>query len=327
MNNRKSILAIGLIVTALFAAFVMMWMRRQGDQHSDVQASAGIIHDTESTSTHLPAFQSARSEKIRCSIEAANVPIHFWGKVIDESGVGVSGVHIGYLIQRAGRMDADDSIADDDSRESLVSSEDGLFSITNVRGTTLSMEDFTKVGYDVNINQQNTFSYFGTPKLFTPSQKEPHIFVMRSINQLLDVRKASQKIRMPWDGRAIHIDLDSCTVSPSGALVLTATRTELTGHFGWNLSLTIDGGDLKEAPTGVAFIAPVDGYVPKWQCGYEPNGKPWQFARDANVYYRQKGKFGRLKLQIYADAGPEDVSVFLETFVNMSGTRNTEGLP
>jgi hypothetical protein len=332
MNKRRLLVSVGLIILALVSAFVAMWKSLLHDQHSNAKVPEVINHRNELTKTRMPASPSTapssdRAEKTRDFIDAANVSIQFWGKVVDESGVGVSGVHIVYLIQRAGRMEANGLIVQDDVRGNLVSSEDGSFSITNARGTTLSMECFTKVGYEFSSNQHSVFGYFGTPEIHTPSHMKPHVFVMQSSKQPLDVKKTSQDVRLPWDGRPIRIDLDSCTVSPSGALIITATRTASTGHFGWGISLTIDGGDLQEAPAGSAFIAPVEGYLPDWQCGYAPNANPWRFGHDANVYYRQKGKFGRLKLQIYADAGPSDVSVHLEAFVNMSGTRSTEGRP
>ena len=148
--------------------------------------------------------------------------------------------------------------------------------------------------------------------------------MMRSNKKQNDVSSISQQLRLPWDGKAIRIDLESGNPSPSGKLVLTASRTASTGRFGWSFSLAIDGGELKEAEPGAALVAPENGYLAVWQFRYASDANPWRFSRDANVYYRLNSKFGRLKLQIYADASPTDVSIHFEKFVNNSGGRNTE---
>ena len=48
-------------------------------------------------------------------------------------------------------------------------------------------------------------------------------------------------------------------------------------------------------------------------------------STNANVFYHANGKYGRFSFLIYADAGPNDVSLYLESFVNDSGGRDTEG--
>ena len=328
---KKRPLLIGLVVSVVLAAFVAMWMRRNQNQiDSSPLSSKESVSKAASTKPSLliPATSQGsvdRAERTRALLNAGNVAISFWGKVIDEDGTGIPGVSIKYRIQRAGRLEADGTIAEDGLLASISSNADGSFSITNASGTTLSMVELTKEGYELSSNQNSVFGYYGTPALHTPKQQSPQVFMMRSNKKHNDVSSISQQLRLPWDGKGIRIDLDSGNPSPSGKLVLTASRTASTGRFGWSLTLAIDGGELTEAEPGTALVAPKNGYRPVWQCSYEPDANPWRFSRDANVYYRLNGKFGRLKLQIYADAGPNDVSLYFEQFVNNSGGRNTEG--
>lgn len=328
---RKRSLLIGLAVFVVAMAFVALWMRRSQNQidllppSSKESVSKAV---SPKPSFPIPAASQGsvdRAERTRELLDAGNVPITFWGKVIDEDKAGISGVIIKYRIQRAGRLEADGTIAEDGLLASISSNTDGSFSITNASGTTLSMIDFTKEGYELSANQNSVFGYYGTPVMHTPKQESPQVFVMRLNKTQNDVSSTSQQLRLPWDGKAIRIDLDSGNPSPSGKLLLTASRTASTGRFGWSLTLAIDGGELTEAEPGTALIAPEMGYRPVWQCRYEPDANPWRFSRDANVYYKLNGKFGRLKLQIYADAGPNDVSLYFEAFANNRGRRNTEG--
>jgi hypothetical protein len=324
---------IGLVVFVVVTPFVAMWMRRNQIQiDSSPLSSKESVSEAASTKPSLPPIPATsqgsvdRAERTRALLNAGNVAITFWGKVIDEDGAGIPGVIIKYRIQRAGRLEADGTIAEDGILASISSNADGSFSITNASGTTLSMVDLTKEGYEeLSSNQNKVFGYYGTPVLHMPKQQSPQVFMMRSNKKQNDVSSVSQQLRLPWDGKAIRIDLDSGNPSPSGKLVLTASRTASTGRFGWSLTLAIDGGELTEAEPGTALFAPENGYSPVWQCRYEPDANPWRFSRDANVYYRIHGKFGRLKLQIYADAGPNDVSLYIEQFVNNGGGRNTEG--
>lgn len=327
----KRHLQTSLFIFALIATFVALWMR-SGNNHSNSETTSAMETSAKAASSKTISSTPAtlqspfdRADRTLALLEAANVPITFWGKVVDEAGVGIPGVSIMYRIHRAGRLEANGAITEDGVKASLASSANGLFSIMNARGTTLSIEGFTKDGYELSANQHNVFGYSGTPALHTPNQQSPQIFMMRSNKTQIDVSSISRQIRMPWDGKALRIDLDSGNPSPSGKLVLTANRTALTGRFGWSLSIAIDGGEVREAEKGTAFIAPENGYLPIWQCRYAADANPWRFGHDANVYYRLNGKYGRIKVQIYADAGPNDVSLYLERFVNNSGARNTEG--
>lgn len=328
---KKRPLLIGLVVFVVVTAFMAMWMRRNQNQiNASPLSSTQSVSKAATTKPSLPIPATSqgsvdRAERTRALLSAGNVAIAFWGKVIDEDGAGIPGVIIKYSIQRAGRLEANGTIAEDGLKASISSNADGSFSITNASGTTLSMVDFTKEGYELSVNQNSVFGYYGTPVMHTPKQESPQVFVMRSNKTQNDVSSTSQQLRLPWDGKAIRIDLDSGSPSPSGKLLLTASRTASTGRFGWSLTLAIDGGELTEAEPGTALIAPEKGYRPVWQCRHEPDANTWRFSRDANVYYKLNGKFGRLKLQIYADAGPNDVSLYFENFVNNSGGRNTEG--
>ncbi len=261
-----------------------------------------------------------REAQKRLLIESANVPIKFWGKVVDQEGNPLGNVTVKYRVQRSAIF----SSSGNSIVGSVESSPDGLFSISNVRGATLEMEDFVRNGYRIMSNQQVNFGYSRTPEVYKPTANSPRIYIMETKYFPVSVTSVSQQLRLPWDGKPIRIDLDSGKPSPSGKLVLTASRTAATGRFGWILSLTVEGGELKEAESGAAFIAPEDGYHPTWECGYKAEDKPWRLGRDADVYYRINGKYGRLKLQIYAHAGPNDVSIHFERFVNSSGGRNTE---
>ena len=129
------------------------------------------------------------------------VAINFWGKVVDEWGVGIPGVLIEYRIIRAGRLEANGTIAEDGLHASISSVADGLFSVSAVSGTTLSILNLTKEGYTPSPSNNLVFGYSGTPSVHTPIKQAPHVFVVRSIKSESDVSSISQQLRLPWVGR------------------------------------------------------------------------------------------------------------------------------
>jgi hypothetical protein len=197
---------IGLVVFVVVTPFVAMWMRRNQIQiDSSPLSSKESVSEAASTKPSLPPIPATsqgsvdRAERTRALLNAGNVAITFWGKVIDEDGAGIPGVIIKYRIQRAGRLEADGTIAEDGILASISSNADGSFSITNASGTTLSMVDLTKEGYEeLSSNQNKVFGYYGTPVLHMPKQQSPQVFMMRSNKKQNDVSSVSQQLRLPW---------------------------------------------------------------------------------------------------------------------------------
>lgn len=315
-------------VFVLASACVAMWMMSGRKQIISSEVPTGEAVSNATTVAHdMSVVKTDRAERMREWLSAANVNITFWGKVADESGAGIPGAVIKYRIQRAGRLEAGHTMSVDNITSSTRSDANGLFSINNARGTSFSVMDITKEGYKIGSSQDLTFGYFGMPDTHNPKNKSPQVFTMISNGKHGDIGILSTELRLLWNGEAVRIDLNSGNPTSSGELVVTASRTASTGRFGWSLTLAIDGGGLKEAEAGKALIAPEGGYSSVWQCRYEPDANPWRFARDVNVYYKLNGVFGRMELQIYADAGPDDVSIHLRKFVNNSGGRNTDAQP
>ena len=172
---KKRPLLFGLVVLIVSIVFVAVWMRRTENQtYSSPLPSKGSVLGAASAKPSLavPATSQGsvdRAERTRALLNAGNVPITFWGKVIEEDGAGIPDVIIKYRIQRAGRLEANGTIAEDGFQASIASNAVDEFSITNASGTTLSMVDLTKEGYELSSNQNSVFGYYGTPALHTPT--------------------------------------------------------------------------------------------------------------------------------------------------------------
>ena len=122
-------------------------------------------------------------------------------------------------------------------------------------------------------NQKLVFSYTVTSSLHKPVQQSPQVYVMKPSDSHADVRSWQQNMKLPWNGSEARLVLETGKLSPSGDLVITASRSGSSGRFDWNLTVTLQGGELYEAKENTALIAPETGYIPTWQSGFLANDK------------------------------------------------------
>lgn len=270
------------------------------------------------------AMNEKRATSIFDALNVGQVHIVFYGKVIDENELPISNAIIDYQIVKPGGLLVTGAITQRIEKGSVSSDQKGDFEISG-SGESLSVTTVRKVGYRESQGHQLTFSYFGGPESYRADKENPRVFVLLSNSVDNTIQHLSSRLSFPWDGQPLKIDLNTGKVAASGALVIIAKRSGQNMNFDWQFSLAIEGGELQEVPNGIGFIAPSQGYHPSWECGYSAKAKPWRSGRDAILFHRINGKYGRLNLSIYADAGPTSVSLYLESFGNNVGGRNTEG--
>lgn len=318
-----------LLLLCLIAALMIgwIWNRREIELPHAAQAASGK-RDGKMTNSVIQEPAEDRAEKLKAMVQTSNVPISFWGKVIDEAGTPIPKALINYRIQRA-RLLGIAGIGPEKGVKSTISTDErGLFRILNTRGVLLEFEGFEKVGFLLMSNQPRTFAYSRSPEIHAPNEHSPQVFVMKSNIARNAVKSIRGKFELPWDGSALRIDLETGKVSQSGQLMVTAFRSAARGQvrgFEWRLSIKIDNGELiQEAAKEVAFIAPEHGYSSEWSSGSTSGAIPWRSGYRGNVYYRVNGKYGRLNLEIYADSRESEIGLHFESFLNESGGRSTE---
>lgn len=286
------------------------------------------LADNKSAAQYLqqaPAL--SREERVKQLLNYGNVPIEFWGRVVDQDGQSIPDAVIAYRVHRSGRQEPSGFVGDDSHKSQVASSGDGGFSITGDRGVTLSIEGIQKSGYRLAGKQQLDFGYHGTPDLFSPSPRQPQVFVLIHTAAMPSLVRYSQKYSLPWDGQAIRYDIQSGRPSPTGELRIVASRSQpdQMGRFDWSFAISVAEGGILEAHKGKALIAPDSGYATSWTCGYKAESKPWRFGLTSQLFVKtSKGEFGLLNLQIYADAKPAGKSLHVEGFINPDGGRLLE---
>lgn len=272
-------------------------------------------------------FAQSREEKVKRLLNEGNVPIEFWGVVVDQDEQPIPDAVISYRIHRAGRLEPSGFVGDDSRRGQVASARDGGFSIMGDRGVTLSIEGIQKSGYRQPARQRMDFAFQGSPELFRPSPRQPQTFVLIHSESMPSLVRYSRKLALPWDGQAMRFDLLNGQASPSGELIIVASRgqPDPRGRFDWSLTITVDGGGVVEANEQGAHIAPAGEYEPAWTCGFGAASKPWRFGLTKQLYFKtSKAVFGRLRLRMDAGAKPTGAGLQIEGFLNPTGARLLE---
>ena len=327
---KRFLIVLSLMIAVLVAGWKLSRYALYNAPSNSAARSAAIGDGgvSDSTSQSRSQLEENISSKLKEMVVTSNVPIEFWGKVMDENGAALPGVRIAYLIQKASAVGVG-GFGPQKSGTTVVSTDsNGLFSVTNDRGVILNIESLQGEGYELMGSQRMEFAYSRTPEIHVPNRDNPHVFVMKSSKALNDVKTVSWKMQLPWDGKAIRLDLDSGEISPSGNLIITASRAASPGQvrgFEWRFSLEIPGGGLQqELQREAALIAPEDGYHSSWSLGSRADEQPWNGGYSGNLYFRIGGKYGRLNIDLHPDARADETSLYLERIINTDGGRNTE---
>ena len=292
------------------------------------KTTATIIRPDGTKTTFVKAINGPTIEdKLKMIASITNVPIQFFGIVVDENGNGLQGVHIDHSVFSVGIL-SNVGFEDNILHFTTTSGSDGAFTVKNLRGRLLSFDGFTKLGYKLMPSQKNGFAYANSPEIHTPNSNQPVMFVMRSDGQTVKITHAQGEIRLLWDGMPVLASLTTGKLAKDGDLVIIAQRDaeigkKIHGDFSWSLTLRLTNGELLEAKRDTALIAPKDGYKDNWTIRY-PGIDSNLLGIHPNIYFKKNGAYGRLRLVIQPDSSPSQMSLRIEIFQSEDGGRITD---
>lgn len=284
------------------------------------------VQDEGKTSGHPDATA------IRQAIEAGNVAIDFWGKVVDQDGNPLQEVQISYTYSIHHGNDQGVAWIGQESRKGEARSDgNGLFAITGLKGHDLTLESFSKPGYINRMRFALTYNFRGDTaegKFKSRPDRPVRVTMIQktSTEPLIHIKGG---LRVNGDGVTGRWDLWSGEPNPNGELAVTLRREpavlERSGHVvTWSADLEIVGGGIIEAPWEEdVHRAPESGYsitvaYPKEQ---QKEGVPRRsfYVRTAD------SKYGRIQVELYADDDGPTARCFVTCDMNpRPGSRNLE---
>ncbi|MDQ8186389.1 carboxypeptidase-like regulatory domain-containing protein [Pelagicoccus sp. SDUM812002] len=269
--------------------------------------------------------EESRAEELKRYIESINVPISFWGRLVDENGKGIAGADV-VLRVRGSMVLPDGSVQEKVEDHTVQTDAAGRFSLVGKTGSMLGLESIEKAGYTFASRQLRNFSYTREDVRLS-TELEPRVFV--AIRDLRDTKLffAKYKEWLPWDGEPVRLDLRNGVVSDGGDLLIIAEKgavDEEGYRYDWTFRLDALGGGVRYVKEGeVVMVAPVEGYAPEWKIGYGYADKDYRGGVDGDFFVRsEEGWYARIRLTATPDhVRPSARNLFIRVFINETGGR------
>lgn len=338
--NRKRIIIVLVIVLIGVLVGLWKWPRSQSKPIESTQAAKP---HAETPPTKAPAKQAATppqgivipdvpgrklSEQDKLNIakivQVFSASIDFWGKVIDQHGDPVLGARVHYS--------AVDKYFKDGTKYEGTSDEQGLFSISNIKGAGLFVS-VAKPGYYGTKQSGGSFGYGMPSGEAPPSKQNPAVFVLQKMGETEPLIKlAPGSVLVPKDGTPRKLSLRNergrLSAASDGDLQveLWSDYQPPPPHgqrYDWRVRISVPNGGLAERATGFTFEAPTGNYAPVLEFDMPAATERWRPSLEKEFFlWLADGCFARVKLNIITGG---DHFVDLESYLNPApGHRNLE---
>ncbi len=273
----------------------------------------------------LPAPLTAQIEDPRIT---GNVPITFYGKVVDQNNQPVSNVkvrlevRVGYFTSPTTGMERWDPV-------SLETESDGNFVLSNTNGGFLQFTSIEKEGYKLAPSQvKANFMFY--PRQFNPDPANPVVFKMWKIAGKEPLAGAAWHGNIACDGTTNRFDLNTGKPNAGGNLEIMCKRVPVVsaphghGHFDLTFEVTVIGGGIQPTDDEFTYRAPENQYAPTFTVDQKADAPKWRPDVNQEFYIKTSdGRYGRLHVDWDAWQTPP-THLEWDCSINPSGSRNLE---
>ncbi len=355
MNSQKLLWTAGALLIAIILSSIWLFRKLPEDKSLDAnqnataqQAELGQVSQSPTVSSRpsqpqapVPlnpsgsvcslSMDEKRARDLALAANTKNVPISFWGKVVDQDRQPLSGVRVVMRI-RQWSFHPTSGPQTLSPRHESISDIEGNFQFTGSSGDSLELESVTKDGYLLSPKTQSGYLYGSAPDCFRPDASSPVVIRMWKLMPTENLVSFRTLFGFVPDGRDYVLDLLAnkklLGERPEGDLLVKWTRptqVEPRQKYDWMLELGGINGGLVEAVDDFGFLAPENGYQPKVTIRYRAADSNWTDSITKDFYIRSRGGavYGRLHLNIHAEYNGQS-AVFFETRLNAGGSRNLQ---
>jgi hypothetical protein len=252
-----------------------------------------------------------------------NRPIEFYGKVVDEYEQPIEGAEVSFLYNRfsspAGSFHTNE-----------VSDTNGLFSVSGIIGSTLSVDVEKNGYYPIKRANQNHFDYLthSESQPFAPDVANPIVFHLKKKGTGARLITSDNGMRQDIaisglrDGSTKRVDFFNHQVESEGQLELSAVKPapgEVQSE--WSFRLSIPDGGLVEENDEFPFEAPESGYQPEIDFRFRAGDTNWTTSLQKRFYIKfgKPPKYGWVSIDTAIGRG-----TYLRYAINPDGSRNLE---
>jgi hypothetical protein len=349
---RKRIIAV--IVPLLLACLLLWWLPRRSrvkelalsisstENITPIQAQASATGPPPASPAQRPAFTSIqkptteanrqdRNSRSNAAWMDSNVPLSFYGRVIDDASNAVAGASINFTWNKD---DISNPLRGGENRLATQSDSAGMFTLQGERGRFLDVT-IAKDGYYTPRPGTRSFRYSDSGRTpFSPDASNPVIFLLKKkgipepLVRLAGAIGGDRQYRLDVKGTPTEISLytGERTLPGQGNLRIEYSMEPpfeaIPNHYHWHCRITVPGGGLLSTTEEFPFAAPVSGYTETVEANSEPRFENWSSRLNGSFYvHLSDGNYGRINLKVICSDNPY---FGVETWINPSASRNLE---
>lgn len=273
------------------------------------------------SSSNMLHIAEQKADQLRQALEQKNVPVDFYGRVIDQASNSVSGVKVNVYIRRWALTE---NAMSQPTRMELLTGADGSFHIHGIMGDAIGIESMHKDGYEQSSKTPSSFGPTGG------SIEAPILYKIWKNGEKAALVSYTEFWGVNPDGRVYTIDLmlgtktESATVD--GDLRISVNRPGTVNRkdkYDWSFNIQAVEGGILESADEFMYQAPDSGYAPEYNYRVYSMDTNWTPSVKRAFYVKTRGHFARANIEVisrYQNAGVFSISCA----VNPDGSRNLE---
>ncbi len=292
--------------------------------------SVAAVDRAQDTLSPDPAALAGRALKSKGIMESKNVEIRFYGKVVDQDEKPLAGVTV-KASARTWEMKNPFEPVGKNRYDSKVTGPDGLFTFTSFYGDALDLDSIAKTGYILTKRTPKSYLYGPLDDHYIPNSLVPVVFHMWRTNGSVPLYEVRFQMSIPQDGTILSFDLrrNKRVTLPTED---TDLRITLNQHappgqrnartpFDWSFVLEVPDGGVIETQDEFLYLAPEQGYQPKWSVDYPKDVAPWKARRVVSFYLHNRAgqQYGQLTMDFRPEAGDRTGYLAVQGYLNPNG--------
>lgn len=341
-----------LIIGAVLVTLAILFFHRHGDEEnapSGLSAPATTPAVADSKGVPQPSAESSvlradqvkaaeqkmdddqkqrllGPEGIRAFNERENVPLAFYGLVVDQDSNALENVQVELGVTEQYVRPFLTGVTGQTTRLQRQTGADGRFEVSGLKGHSVTVNSLSKEGYEPEFMRRD----YGTYLAQGTAPDNPAVFKMWSTNLHEQLIAGDKSFVLIPDGRRYAIDLIKGTIAEGdqGDLVAWIKRPEPVTwgqRYDWSCEVMTPDGGLLESQTPAMFSAPEAGYTNLFAYHEQATVNGWGGATGDRRFYvrlRNGQMYGRMVACLYADYhGTKPAMIQLQYAINPSGSR------
>ena len=288
-------------------------------------ASNSIVAQIEQVASVTNQPLTPRELQVQQAVARRNIPVSFFGRLIDQDGNPVSGVKISVSV-----LHLELTATTIDRTIHLGSESDlaGRFEIQGATGDGFDVDYIGKTGYQLSPKTPNHFSPING------SAENPVIIRMWRKLESAQLISQDKDTRIPYDGTPVVFDLlagQKNVGGSSGDLRVTLIRNPLDittsrRGFEWHATIEALNGGLIQSDDDFMYEAPIDGYQPRIQIDMPANAAKWASIYGISFFAKTRDGqvYSRVRFEFRVDSLKPQTGFTITSAANPNGSRNLQ---